>query len=70
MEKTKINVDTAAISRPVAEQLARSTLEAVKRYMAQPGGAERLDEFAEKRRQRLAAEAAKLNDNERSEGKS
>lgn len=54
MERT---IDTSAIPEPNVERLACAALAAVKRYLAQPGGAERLEERAEQYYKRKAAKA-------------
>lgn len=44
MEHTTI--DTSAVSRAKSERLAYDVLEAVRRSLAEPGGAERLEAYA------------------------
>ncbi len=43
----RITVDTSAVPEPNSERLACAALAAIKRCLAQPGGAERLEKSAE-----------------------
>ncbi len=59
-----ITVDTSAVPEPNADRLACAAIAAVRRSLAQPGGAERLERYAEqyykrkaKRDERNAAKA-------------
>ncbi len=57
----RITIDTSAVPEPNAERLACSALAAVKRCLAQSGGAEHLEKYAERYYKRKAERSGSMN---------